>query len=136
MWLPQSFVLINSIPNPIGVSTLGGVSRKAPSFIFRSSTPTSLMGMAKIMCQAPLFFAEMLASSGIQLAIMFHLVITLCENGGTPKVMVRLEDTFVPLEVPHLVSEANCTEVSKVQLESWHVAMAKLRNLIARRAID
>jgi hypothetical protein len=94
------------------------------------------MGVAKIMCQAPLFFAEMLTISGIHLAIMFHLVVTLCENGETPKVMVRLEDIFVPLEAPHLVSEANRTEVSKVQLESWHVIVAKLRNLIAWPAID
>jgi hypothetical protein len=28
--------------------------------------------------------------------------------------MVRLEDTFVPLAVPHLIFEANWTEVSKV----------------------
>jgi hypothetical protein len=33
-------------------------------------------------------------------------------------VMVRLKDTFVPPTVPHLVSEANHMEVSKVQFES------------------
>jgi hypothetical protein len=38
--------------------------------------------------------------------------------------MVRLEDTFVTFIIPHLVYEANRMEVSKVQLESWHVAMA------------
>jgi len=26
---------------------------------------------------------------------------TLCENGGTPQVMVRLEDIFVTLTIPH-----------------------------------
>jgi len=67
---------------------------------------------------------------------VFHLVATLCENGGTPKVMVRLENTFVPLEVPFLDSKANHTEVSKVQLEFWHVAMAKLHNLLTWLAID
>jgi hypothetical protein len=25
---------------------------------------------------------------------------TLCENGGTPKMMVRLKDTFVPPAIP------------------------------------
>jgi hypothetical protein len=67
---------------------------------------------------------------------MIHLVATLCENGGTPKVMVRLENTFVLLEVPFLDSEANHTKVSKVQLEFWHVAMAKLHNLLTWLAID
>ncbi len=67
---------------------------------------------------------------------MFHLVATLCENGGTPKVMVRLEDIFLPLEVPFPDSEANCTKVSKVQLEFWHVAMAKLHNLLTWPTID
>jgi len=43
--------------------------------------------------------------------------------------MVRLEDTFVPLVVPHPVFKANCMELSKVQLESWHVVMAKLHGL-------
>jgi hypothetical protein len=64
------------------------------------------------------------------------LATTLCENGGTSYVMVRLEDTFVPPTIPHQVSKTNCTKVSKVQLESWHVAMAKLHDLLARLAIN
>jgi hypothetical protein len=49
--LPQSFVLTNTIPNPIGESTLGGMSRKTPSFIPRSKTLISfLMGVAKVVC--------------------------------------------------------------------------------------
>jgi hypothetical protein len=49
---------------------------------------------------------------------MFCLMTTLCESGGTPDVVVRLEDSFVPPIVPHLISEANRNmEVSKVQLE-------------------
>jgi hypothetical protein len=58
-------VLINTISNPIGVSTSGEVSKKMLSFIFRSKMPISLMGVAKVMCQAPLFFAKTLAISGI-----------------------------------------------------------------------
>jgi hypothetical protein len=58
-------VLINTIPNPIGVLILGGVSRKAPSFIFKSKAPISLMGVAKEVCQAPIFFAKTLAISSI-----------------------------------------------------------------------
>jgi len=49
---------------------------------------------------------------------MFCLATTLCENGGTLEMMVRLEDTFVPHAIPHPVFQANYTEVSKVQLES------------------
>jgi hypothetical protein len=66
----------------------------------------------------PLFFVETLAISGIQPAIVFHLVATLCENGGTSNVMVRSEDTFVPSVIPHPIFEVNCTKMSKVQLES------------------
>jgi len=44
MRVPRSFVLTNTIPNPIAVS------RKMPSSIPRSKAPTSLMGVAKVMC--------------------------------------------------------------------------------------
>ncbi len=88
MWLPQSFVLIVTIPNPIGVSTIGGMLRKLPSSIPRSKAPTSLMEVANVVCQAPLFSAKTLAISSIQPVAVFFLVATLYENGGTPKVMV------------------------------------------------
>jgi hypothetical protein len=49
---------------------------------------------------------------------VFCLIATLCENRGTPYVVIRLEDYFVPPIVPHSIFEANCNmEVSKVQLE-------------------
>jgi hypothetical protein len=76
-----------------------------------------------------LFSTKTLAISGIQPTTVFCLMATLCENGGTLEVMVRSKDTFVPFAVPHPVPEANHTKVSKVQLESWHVAMAKLHDL-------
>jgi hypothetical protein len=50
----------------MGVSTSSGVSKKMPSFIPRVKEPTSLMGVAKTMCQAPLFFAKTLAILNIQ----------------------------------------------------------------------
>jgi hypothetical protein len=83
-----------------------------------------------------MFFTKTLAISDIQLATMFQLVATLCENGGTLNVMVRSKNIFVILVVPHLVSKTNHIEVSKVQLEYWHVTMAKLHDLQARLAID
>jgi hypothetical protein len=43
--------------------------------------------------------------------------------------MVRSKDTFVPLAIPHPPFETNHMEVSKVQLESWHVVVAKLHDL-------
>jgi len=95
-----------------------GMTRKMSSSILKSKAPTSLMGAAKEMCQAPLFSAKTLAILGIQPTTMFHLATTLCANGGALEVMVRLEDTFVAHATPHPISQANCTEVSKVQLES------------------
>ncbi len=95
-----------------------------PNFISRSKTPISLMGVAKAICWAPLFSAKTLVILGIQLTNAFCLAATLCENGGTPKVMVRFEDTFVFFVIPHPISKANHMKVSKVQLESWHMVMA------------
>ncbi len=43
-----------------------------------------------------------MAILGIQLIAMFHLVATLCENGGPMYVMVKLKDNFVP-PIIHLV---------------------------------
>jgi hypothetical protein len=94
------------------------MSKKVSSFIPKSKEPTSLMGVANAVCQTPLFSTKTLAISSIQATTVFPLATTLCENGGTPKVMVRSEDIFVPLAIPHLVSKANCTKVSKVQPES------------------
>jgi hypothetical protein len=107
-------MLIDNIPNPIEASTSGGMSRKAPSSIPKSKAPISLMGVAKAMCQAPLFSIKTLAISSIQLATMFHLATTLCENGGTLEMMVKSEDNFVPHVVPHPIFEVNRMEVSKV----------------------
>ncbi len=107
-----------------------------PNFIFKSKAPISLVGAAKAMCQTPLFSAKTLTISSIQATTMFRLAATLCENGGTSKVMVSLEDTFVPPTIPHPVYEANYMEVSKVQLGSWHVAMAKLHDHPSWPAID
>jgi hypothetical protein len=94
------------------------------------------MEVAKVVCQAPLFFDETLAISRIQLTTVFCLVATLCENGGTPKVMVMLEDTFLPSIIPRPIFEANRMEVSKVQPKSWHVAMAKLHDLPTQPTIN
>ncbi len=67
---------------------------------------------------------------------MFRLVATLWESGGTSNVMVKLKDTFVPPTIPHPIFEASYVEVSKVQLESWHVVVAKLHDLLTWLDID
>jgi hypothetical protein len=71
-----------------------------------------------------------LAISNIQPIVVFRLVATLWENGGTSNVMVKLKDTFVPPVLPHPIFDAICMEVSKVQPKSWHAAMAKLHDLL------
>jgi hypothetical protein len=91
--------------------------RKVFSFIPRAKAPTNLMGATKIMCQTPFLLIKTLDISSIQPIIGFRLAATLCENGGTPYVMVKSKDTFVPTIIPHPISEANCIKVSKVQPE-------------------
>jgi hypothetical protein len=71
------------------------------------------------MCETPLFSTKIMAISGIQPMVLFHLVATLCENGGTPDVVVRSEDAFRPPIISHPIFEANRTmEVFKVQPKS------------------
>jgi len=41
---------------------------------------------------------------------MLHLTAILCENGGTPEMMVRLKDTSMPFVIPHPFFEANHTK--------------------------
>jgi len=71
------------------VNLVVGVTRKMSSSILKSKVAMSLMGAAKVVCQAPLFFAKTLAILGIQPTTMFRLAATLCENRGAPEVMVR-----------------------------------------------
>jgi hypothetical protein len=120
----------------MGASTFSRMLRKAPNYILKFKTPTSLMGAAKTMCHAPLCSIVTLLILSIQLGVMFRLVATLCENGGTLDVMVRSEDTFVPHAIPHLVSKVNRSEVTKVQLEPWHAFVATLHDLPTWPTID
>jgi hypothetical protein len=48
--LQESFVLTNTIPNPLGAPTFGGVPRKASSLIYKPKAPVSLMGAANVTC--------------------------------------------------------------------------------------
>ncbi len=120
----------------MGVLNSSGVLRKVHSFILRFKAPTCLLGVTKIMCEAPLFFIEKMDILYIQPMVMFCLATTLCECGGTLNVVVRLEFFFVPLVVPHLVSNANhITKMFKVHPKFWHVIMAKLHDLPMQLAI-
>jgi hypothetical protein len=72
-------------------------------------------------------FTPTLGQSGVatQLVIVFHLTITLCDNGVTPNVMIRSKDTFAPPIVPHSISKADYTKVSKVNTPEtpWKIQM-------------
>jgi hypothetical protein len=54
-------VLINTIPNPMGVSTSNGVSNMVPSSIPRYKV--GLLGVTKAVCEAPLFYVKTMAIS-------------------------------------------------------------------------
>ncbi len=75
-------MLIDTIFNPMGVLTFGGVSRRVPNFIPRSKAPIGLLGVAKVVCEATLFSTKTMAISSVQpIATLFHLVAKLCECG-------------------------------------------------------
>ncbi len=56
---------------------------------------------------ARLFFVETLANLNIQLTIMFHLVMTLYEGGGTLGVVAMLDKDPILTIVPHSTSKGN-----------------------------
>jgi hypothetical protein len=67
-------VLVDTISHPMGVSTFGIVlvmMRKTIGSFFGAKTPSSMLGMAKMVCQTPLFLATTLALLSFQLAIIF-----------------------------------------------------------------
>jgi len=76
MQFPQSFVLINIIPNPMGASTFYGVSRMVPNSIYKFKALTCLLRVTKVVCHAPLFSINTLVISSIGSTIMFCLVAT------------------------------------------------------------
>ncbi len=69
-------MLIDTISNPTGVLTTNGVSKRLFGSILKFKAPTCLLGAAKTMCEASLFFTETMVILGIQVATMFHLVAT------------------------------------------------------------
>lgn len=121
---------MDTIPNHMGALIYGGVSvtlKRAFSFTLGTKALSSLLGVARTMYEALLFFIETLAIYGIQPTIVFCPTITLCEGGGTLLRMV-----IVPKELsgttifPQHIIGINQTNVSKVHIKSWHVqAMAK-----------
>jgi hypothetical protein len=85
----------------MGVLNTNGVSNRPFGFIPKSKAPTCLLRVAKTMCETSLFFAKTMVILNIQPTAMFRLAATLCEIGGTLYVVVKLEDTFVPLIIFH-----------------------------------
>ncbi len=120
----------------VGLSTFSGVARRMPSYIPRSKSPTSLMGVAEVVCQTPFFSIETLTILSIQQVVVFRLAATLCKSGETTNVVFRMEDIYVPPTSPHLVFEANHTKIPKVQPKSQHAIVAKLHDVLVRLTID
>jgi hypothetical protein len=56
---------------------------------FGTRAPSSSLGLTIVMYQTTLFFIETFTIPNIKLVIMFHLAITLCEGGGTPRMVDR-----------------------------------------------
>ncbi len=67
------------------------------------------------MDQIPLFFTITLIIPNIQPTSMFHLVSTLCEDRGTPMMVITLNTNSIMTVVPHSTFEVNKTKVSKVE---------------------
>jgi hypothetical protein len=65
----------------------------------------------------------------IQLVVVFHLVATLCEGGGTLKMVFMLKYPSKLIRFFWHIFEANYIEEPKVHLESWHGVVAKLQIL-------
>jgi hypothetical protein len=57
----------------------------------------SLLGVAKMVYQAPQIFVETLVILGIQLTIVFCQIATLCKGGGTSRMMVTPKDHLVSM---------------------------------------
>jgi hypothetical protein len=57
-----------------------------------------------------------MANFGIQLVVMFHMVATLCESGGTLYMVAMLETPLKPTRFSQHIIEANDIEVPKVHL--------------------
>jgi hypothetical protein len=69
----------------MGVSTFGIVlviMKKTIGSLFGTKTPSSMLGVAKMVCQTPLFSATTLTLTSFQLATVFWLVVILCDGGN------------------------------------------------------
>jgi hypothetical protein len=76
----------NIIVNPMGALIFSGMSitsNKTFSSTSRTITPNNLSGVVIMVYQTPLFFDETFVIINFQLKIMFQLVATLYEGGGT-----------------------------------------------------
>jgi hypothetical protein len=79
------------------------ISRKITNSTFGRKAPNSLLEVATIMYQTPIFSIETFIILSIQIAIMFCLASTLCENGGILKIMLFIS---ILIPMPQHVSKA------------------------------
>jgi hypothetical protein len=57
-------------------------------------------GSPIVVYHAQLFFTKTFIILNFQLVTMFHLVATLCEGGGTLKMVVMFNDILIPTTIP------------------------------------
>lgn len=104
----------------MGALICGGVLitlKRAFSFTLGTKAPSSLLGVARTMYEAPLFFTKTLAIYGIRPMIVFRPMITLCEDGGTLLRMVIVPKELSRITIfPQHILGVNQTNVSKFHI--------------------
>lgn len=106
----NQFVVANINVNPMGALIFNGVSRtskKTFGSTSRTITPNNLLGPVIVVYQTPLFFNETFVIINFQLVIVFQLVVTLYEGGGTLRMGVVLNKDSKLTIFPHVLSNAN-----------------------------
>jgi len=89
----------------IGICDIGDMKKKFGSTL-KMKTPNSFLGVAMVVYGHD-FFVETLAILNIQLTIVFHLVVTLYEGGGTLGMVAMLDKDPILTTFPHSTSKAN-----------------------------
>lgn len=126
-WVDTNFNPMGKSTSNIVLVTLKGMF----SSISRTKAPNNLLKGGNTNVSNTIFFTKSLIIPNIQPTSMFHLMITLCEDGGTPRMVIMLNTNSIMTVVPHSIFEVNKTKVSKIQ--SWHVVIIKLLHAILPR---
>jgi hypothetical protein len=91
-----------------------------------------LIGVARAVCEAPLFSVSQLAALGVDVANVLRLATSLCDTGG---VTASHAEVVGNVEVVSRISEAK-GPVRPDGVNSWQAVAARLSELPARPAIE